>query len=207
VEEGQRLLVSELNHRVKNTLAIVNSIAAQTLHETAETAQARAAFIARIGALAAAHDVLTRHNWSGAQIGEIAAAVLEPHLDAGSVRIAPGGSDPVLAPQSAVALSIVLHELAANSMKYGALSTPSGAVDFGWEVGRSRGRPSLTLRWQERGGPPVTAPRHKGFGSRYIERGWAASGDTDVRIDYQANGLVCTLVTRRREKSPATAEW
>jgi PAS domain S-box-containing protein len=206
-EEDQRILIGELNHRVKNTLAIVNSIAAQSLRDAADPADARMAFIARIGALAEAHDVLTRRSWSGAELGEIAAAVLRPHLLAEGERISLGGPSVALSPPSAVALSMVLHELATNAAKYGALSTSRGAVDVAWEIDESGGRPALTLRWREHGGPRVAPPARQGFGSRYIERGWAASGDTEVGIDYRPEGLVCTLVTRRRDPASAAAPW
>jgi PAS domain S-box-containing protein len=206
-EEAQQVLISELNHRVKNTLAIVNSIAAQTLRDAADPAHARTAFLARIGALAEAHDVLTRRNWSGARLGEIAAAVLQPHIAAQSKRITFEGPEVSLSPQSAVALSMVLHELATNALKYGALSSASGSVVLEWRFEEPTCRSELTLCWRESGGPKVTPPQRKGFGSRCIERGWAASGDTEVHLEFQPEGLVCTLVTRRREAASLGEEW
>jgi PAS domain S-box-containing protein len=182
-EDHLKLLLNELNHRVKNTLAIVQSIAALTLKEA--DPGARAAFEERLLNLSAVHDLLTDENWDSASL----ASVVRTSLRAARERVSFEGEDLRLRPKSAVALSMALHELGTNALKYGALSTERGSVTVRWSAGDGRFR----LRWEEKGGPAVAPPRDRGFGSRMIERGLAAELQGDVRIDWQPRGVVCTI--------------
>ena len=182
-EDHLRLLLNELNHRVKNTLAIVQSIAALTLKDT--DAATRAAFEERLLTLSAAHNLLTDESWQGADI----ASVVRASLRTARERISFGGEALRLRPKSAVALSMALHELGTNALKYGALSREGGAVSVHWTVRDGRFR----LRWEETGGPAVSTPGHRGFGSRMIERGLATELQGEVRIDWRPEGVVCTI--------------
>ena len=182
-ENHLKLLVNELNHRVKNTLAIVQSIATLTLKDVDPVV--RAAFEQRLLTLSAAHGLLTDESWDGAHL----AAVARASLRAAHERISFEGEDLRLKPKSAVALSMALHELGTNALKYGALSVEQGSVAVRWSTGGDRFR----LRWEERGGPPVSPPTHRGFGSRMIERGLAAELRGEARIDWRPEGVVCTI--------------
>lgn len=195
-EVVRRLLVDELNHRVKNTLATVQSLAAQSLRRlTGEDAQAgRATFEARILALARAHDVLTRENWAGADLRDVVAEVIRPYGEAGSHRFTVQGQGLRLLPRTALALSMALHELCTNAVKYGALSTAAGRVEIRWcvEDGHENG-PRLALTWREQDGPSVTHPDRRGFGSRLIERGLASELGGAAQIRFEPSGVTCVL--------------
>ncbi|WP_148219479.1 sensor histidine kinase [Azospirillum sp. B510] len=198
-EERQLLLLEELNHRVKNTLAMVQSIARQTLRAAPSVEAFPDAFQSRLRALAQAHDLLTRRHWQGASLSEIAALTLEPHVDAGRVRV--GGPPVTLATGVAVSLHLAFHELATNAAKYGALSVENGRVDLDWRVARPAPGPSirdedggaLVLLWRESGGPRVEPPTRRGFGSRLIERGLAHELDGDVVLAFDPAGVQCRL--------------
>jgi two-component sensor histidine kinase len=191
-EEHQRLLINELNHRVKNTLATVQSIAGQTLRNAPTMEEAKTALEGRLLALSRAHDVLTRENWEGAELREIAAQALEPYSNCAEDRLHLSGPKVRLPPRMALALAMVLQELATNAVKYGALSNATGEVRVTWWVaGGSRGR--LGLHWEESGGPPVQAPVRRGFGTRLIERSLAHDLDGAVRIEFAATGVTCTV--------------
>lgn len=192
-EEHQRLLINELNHRVKNTLAIVQSVAAQTFKGDAADRAARQAFESRLAALAAAHDVLTADNWESASMIEVAQkAGVGCGADPGQMRIE--GPDIRLAPRTAVSLSMALHELCTNAVKYGSLSTGAGSVAVSWEVNHSSNGPELHLKWVEEGGPKVSPPTKRGFGSRMIERGLASELGGNVQLQFLPQGVQC-LVT------------
>ena len=196
-EESQRhqqLLINELNHRVKNTLAIIQSIAMQTLRRDDTPPQVREAFMARLLALANAHDILTAENWESAELGEVLAKAVDMHQQDGRRdRVSLAGPAIRLTPKTAVALAMAIHELATNAAKYGALSVEAGTVEIQWDVSTSDDTQALCLTWTERDGPPVPLPTHRGFGSRLIERGLAAELDGSVRIDYRPEGVVCTI--------------
>ncbi|HEU0133741.1 MAG TPA: HWE histidine kinase domain-containing protein, partial [Allosphingosinicella sp.] len=168
-EEHQRLLINELNHRVKNTLASVQGIAFQTLRGEVSLAEARARFEARLMALSRAHNLLTEEHWGGASLERVVKDALE-HLGGESGRFEVRGEPLRLAPRAALALAMALHELGTNALKYGALSVEAGRVSIGWEQDGDR----LGLQWRETGGPRVEAPGRRGFGTRLIERGLAA---------------------------------
>jgi PAS domain S-box-containing protein len=186
-ERRQRLLVSELNHRVKNILAIIQAIAHQSFRPGVDQAAARAVFENRLAALSSAHDLLTEENWEAASLRRVVSDSLAavPRPD----RIAIRGPDLALTPKTAVSLAMALHELATNAMKYGALSNDEGTITIRWSIAESR----LHLEWREAGGPPVVPPSGRGFGSRMIERGLAAELAGKVTIDFPPTGLVCTV--------------
>lgn len=196
-QEHQELLINELNHRVKNTLATVQAFITQTLRTAASLPEAREAITARLIALAKAHDVLTAECWESADLAQIVADALRVHAGDGH-RCTWQGNPVRVAPRIALALSMMLHELATNAVKYGALSNASGTVAVSWALSSTEGRVPcanlrLALRWRECGGPPVTPPTRRGFGSRMIERGLANELSGDVHIHYEPAGVVCTL--------------
>ncbi len=187
----QRLLVNELNHRVKNTLATVQAIAAQSLRDPDVAPEARERFLARLMALASANDVLVARTWSGATLHSVAAQMARPHGD--GERFAIEGPDVHLAPQTATAMALGLHELATNAAKYGALSTPDGRVSLSWTVDGKDEFRRLRLTWRERGGPAVGKPGPSGFGSRLIKRGLASELRAEVKLAFEPAGVVFTL--------------
>ncbi len=185
-----RLLVNELNHRVKNSLATIQAIAGQTFHAARSLPAAQEAFTARIIALSEAHDVLTRENWEGADLMDVIDRLTALH--GGGDRFVLDGPPVRLSPRPALSLSMALHELATNAVKYGALSRPGGQILLSWSVDYAA-VPRLTLSWIERGGPPVETPTRRGFGSRLIERGLAAELSGEARIEFRPEGVVCTI--------------
>ncbi len=192
-EEQRTLLINELNHRVKNTLATVQSIAAQTLRNAGTAHEAKEALEGRLMALARAHDVLTTENWEGAELKDIVAQALEPYRALGEDRLTMKGPELRLSPRIALALSMALQELTTNAVKHGALSNATGRVDIVWDVPRSESGSRLHLRWQESGGPPVQPPTRQGFGSRLIERSLARELDGNVQITFHPEGVLCTV--------------
>ncbi|MGF9761428.1 PAS domain S-box protein [Microvirga sp. 0TCS3.31] len=192
-EERQRLLINELNHRVKNTLATVQSLAAQSFRDLGATNGPNfTAFQERLFALARAHDILTRDNWEGAELRDIVGEVIEPYCRQSSGRCDIDGPRVRLTPSMALALSMAVHELATNAAKYGALSVSEGQVSISWSVIPGQPR-QLTLCWQERGGPAVMPPARKGFGTRLIERSLAHELAGEVSLAYVPTGVVCTV--------------
>ena len=185
-ERQQKLLLDELNHRVKNTLATVQSIASQTLRTAPDPAAFREAFEARLMALSATHDLLTATSWRSAQLRDVLLSEVQPH---GAERYSLSGPDVALAPAPAVALGLLAHELSTNAAKYGALSVPEGRVSVDWRVEGG----TLDLAWRETGGPPVTPPQRRGFGSRLIERSLEGALGGAAELDFAAAGLVCRV--------------
>jgi PAS domain S-box-containing protein len=188
-DEKQSLLINELNHRVKNTLATVQSIAAQSLRSAASAEQGRAALDERLLALSRAHDVLTRESWEGAELSEIVALAVSPYIGSDPARIALDGPSVRLAPRMALAIAMALQELATNAAKYGALSAPLGQLSILW----TRKADVIHLRWEEKGGPRVEPPLRRGFGSRLIERSLAAELGGEAAIDFAPGGVICTI--------------
>lgn len=185
-EEHQRLLINELNHRVKNTLATVQAIAFQTLKGDIPLAEARARFEARLLALSRAHNLLTDQNWEGASLERVVADAVE-HL--ASDRFEISGAPLWLAPRAALALALAFHELTTNAAKYGALSNDEGRVVIGWSVEGD----TLRLGWKEQGGPAVCEPGGRGFGTRLIERGLTADLGGGARLLFEPSGLRCAI--------------
>ncbi len=191
-DEQRTLLINELNHRVKNTLAMVQSLAMQTLRNTERSEQARAMLDSRLAALSRAHDLLTSQNWEGASMREVVSRALAPfQLEDGRLRI--DGPDVRVTPKQALSLSIALHELATNAAKYGAFSNAAGAVSVEWVRERRDDAEQLKLVWSERGGPQVTPPTHTGFGSRLIERNLAHDLAGVARINYHRDGVTAEI--------------
>jgi PAS domain S-box-containing protein len=187
-EEHQRLLINELNHRVKNTLASVQAIAFQTLRGEVPLVEARAQFEARLMALSAAHNLLTEENWVGASLERVVKDSTE-HLAGDSRRFDVAGEPLRLAPRAALALAMALHELGTNAAKYGALAAEAGRVAIAWTMDGER----LHLEWRESGGPPVEAPTRRGFGSRLIERGLEADLGGRAALHFERGGLRCEI--------------
>ena len=192
-EEHQQLLINELNHRVKNTLATVQSIATQTLRGSTTPVETREALESRLFALSRTHNVLTRGNWEGALLHEIVDDVIAPYSSGREGRLRCRGGRVYLVPRMALALSMAVHELATNAARYGALSNGSGEVHLTWMVNQTSMTPLLLMRWEEKGGPAVKPPSRKGFGSRLIERSLAHDLNGEVRIEYAPTGLVCSV--------------
>ena len=195
-EAHLKLLLEELNHRVKNTLAIVQSIATQTFRGDADPQEARRRFEDRLLALSGTHDILTREGWQRASLREVVDEAIAPHCGVDPARFEIDGPEVVIRPKHAVALAMALHELCTNAAKFGALSTPDGRIAIGWRVAdRGDGR-WLSLAWRERGGPPVPAPTRRGFGSRLVEQGLAHDLGGAARIDFKPTGLECRIEAR-----------
>lgn len=199
-EEHLRLLVNELNHRVKNTLATVQSLAAQSFqrpgtHDADTLAAARGAFEARLFALARGHDVLTRENWEGANLSDVIHEATAPYRDLaeGRGRIEMNGPDLRVSPPMALSLSMTLHELCTNALKYGALSVPAGRIDISWKILEASVGQRLVMQWEEKDGPPVVPPTRTGFGSRLIQHGLARELNGTVTLAYEPSGVVCTI--------------
>jgi PAS domain S-box-containing protein len=192
-EEHLRLLVNELNHRVKNTLTTVQSIASQTLRNAPTTSAARSAIEQRLLALSRAHDVLTRENWEGANLREVVCQAIEPYQAQSEGRFDVHGYNVRLPPQMALAIAMALQELCTNAVKYGALSNETGRVGITWTLWNSPDGSRLEMCWEELGGPPVSPPQRRGFGTRLIERSLAQELHGEVRIEFAPTGVVCSL--------------
>ena len=190
--QGQlRLLINELNHRVKNTLATVQSMAVQTLRGEVDLGVAYKKFEARLLGLSEVHDILTRERWHGAALREVAERAMRPFFSGDADRVRFDGPEVRLQPAPALNLALVFHELSTNAVKYGALSVDGGRVDLTWSA-ESDDR--LRLVWVESGGPPVAAPTRKGFGTRLIERGLRGDLRGSASLVYNPGGLTCEMV-------------
>ncbi|MNX88719.1 Blue-light-activated histidine kinase [compost metagenome] len=204
-EEQRLLLLNELNHRVKNTLAAVQSVAEQTLRSAGVTEAVRRELAERFIALSRAHNVLVDENWAGADLGALVIEAIRPY-DRQPSPFEVAGPRTWLHPSQAVALSLVLHELITNAAKYGALSVETGRVNLSWNLGSDgAGRRSLVLLWRESGGPRVTPPKRWGFGTRLIEKSFSR-GEGETRIDYRVEGLQCSLSLNLIEDGPGRAK-
>jgi PAS domain S-box-containing protein len=190
VEDRLRQMVNELNHRVKNTLATVQSIASHTLRG-ADRALGRT-LEARLMALASAHDVLTREEWEGANLTDVIAGALTPYGGVEDSRFHVSGPTLRLLPRAAVALAMGLHELVTNALKFGSLSVGGGQVDIRWAIVQAA-PPRLHMIWSERNGPPVTPPVERGFGTRLIERSLAQDLGGTAQITFAAEGIICVI--------------
>jgi PAS domain S-box-containing protein len=189
-EERQNLLIKELNHRVKNTLATVQSIVHQILRKDAIHGDTRHRITERLIALSSAHDVLTRQSWQHADLMEVIREAIRPFTDPQAPRIELAGPPVRLTPNVAVALAMALHELGANAVRYGSLSAPSGHVRISWRVAEAGG---LELEWRERGGPIIVGPpTETGFGSRLLE-GLIADLGKAAELEFTPTGVVCRL--------------
>ena len=199
-EARQKLLLDELNHRVKNTLATVQSIAAQSLRGATDPAQVYEKLEARLLGLSQAHDVLTRERWHGADLREVAERALAPFDSTpGTVRVS--GPKVWLPPAPALTMALIFHELATNAVKYGALSRAGGHVDLAWSL--TEDGQAWTLIWAESGGPPTEPPTRKGFCTRLIERGLSGELRGSASVAYRPNGLTWTMRARTAARGDA----
>ena len=189
-EAQQRFLMGELSHRVKNILAVVVSIARQTLRNASTMEEASEALLSRINALASAHDVLMQHHWASAELTSLVAGAMQLHDTERQVVVS--GPDLRLGPQAALSIALVLHELGTNAVKYGALSDTAGRVNISWTKEMQADEPILVLRWRETGGPPVAPPAQTGFGSRLIKHSLSSFGS--VTMEYAPSGLILDFV-------------
>jgi two-component system, chemotaxis family, CheB/CheR fusion protein len=209
-EEHREILVGELNHRVKNTLAIVSAIASQTLGGAVSLESAKESFASRLLVLSRAHDLLMHGNWSGTDLTSVVKATIEPH-QGGQSRFRVEGPFVPLQPSLALTFSLAIHELCTNAAKYGALSVQDGFVDIVWQVQGDVENASLQLTWTESGGPTVSTPTRKGFGSRLIERALAVELTGEVHVVYNTSGVICTidapLPPGHLEVEPFDANW
>ena len=193
------LLIEELNHRVKNTLAILQAIAVQTFRSA--TRSEREKFEGRLGALAEAHNLLSQERWQGSELSEVIARVLQPYVLNNPNRIKMFGPRVPLTPRLAVVLSMIVHEIATNAAKYGALSNDVGQITLDWEILDEAGARKLRLIWTEAGGPPVVAPVQRGFGSRLIERSARDQLGGEATVDFLPRGVVYTVLCSLEEPS------
>jgi PAS domain S-box-containing protein len=189
-EAQQRLLMQELSHRVKNSLAMVQAIASNTLRNATSLESAREAFSQRLAALARAHDLLVGGNWANAALSELVESIVG--IQGQPERFLREGPEVMLGSKAALALTLILHELATNAVKYGSLSNAGGRVRLTWRLDEIDGEPQFRLRWQEEGGPEVAPPTRRGFGSRLIERTFpTVKGNAELA--YPPTGVVFTL--------------
>ncbi|WP_244639641.1 PAS domain-containing protein [Aureimonas endophytica] len=189
-ERHRELLVNELNHRVKNTLAVVQSIAMQSFKDERVPNQARQAFQGRLLALSDAHNLLTQESWETAPLSLVVEGALRPFREGNRFDVQ--GPKVRVGPKASVSLTLAFHELCTNAVKYGALSAPEGHVTIAWSV-TGHPQPTLTIRWVESGGPEVRPPERPGFGSRLVSRGLAAELGGAVELLYPPTGVVCEI--------------
>lgn len=189
--EGHReLLVNELNHRVKNTLASVQAIVWRGLRNSGAVPEARQSIDARLQALSNAHNVLSRKNWEGAHLEDVIRSILEPYAGPHSTRLRLDGPDVALRPRVAIALAMIVNELATNAAKYGALSPGGGVVSIAWAmVGETR----LKLEWIETGGPPTRPPTQTGYGTKFIERAAVDELSGSYIASFPPEGMRCVI--------------
>ncbi len=188
-EQHQRLLVDELNHRVKNMLAVVISLATQTLRRAGTLEEFSGAFLGRVHALTAAYALLSRESWSSVSLQEVVTEELRPFMAGDRTNITIAGPTVPLDPRGALALGMAIHELATNAAKYGALSVSEGDVSVTWAVERDGDQDHLVLDWVEQNGPPVVAPAKQGFGTVLIERGLAHDLSGEAKIAFLPDGV------------------
>ncbi len=188
------LLIEELNHRVKNTLAILQSIATQTFRSASRAEREK--FEGRLGALVEAHNLLSTDKWQGSDLQDVVSRVLRPYLlNNTAERVKMFGPRVPLSPRLALVLSMILHEMATNAAKYGALSNDTGMVTLDWEILEEGAAPKLRMIWTEAGGPEVVAPVQRGFGSRLIERSARDQLGGEASVDFLPHGVVYTVIS------------
>ena len=192
-EEQLKLLVAELSHRVKNTLAMVMSIVRRTASGSGTVEDYEAALVSRLRALSDAHALLFESNWGETDLRQVLERTLHPFRPAGAADISISGPTVALEPKAALALSLIFHELVSNALKFGSLSTETGKVVIEWQAIADGGRPFVRFSWREAGGPPVEEPAEGGFGNRLITRSVEYELDGSAKMSYLPSGLVCDL--------------
>jgi two-component system CheB/CheR fusion protein len=188
-QEHLQFLISELSHRVKNTLAVVQAMARLSFTDDTPRDEAVEAFTARLSALSAAHDLLVKSDWRGALLKDLAEKQLAPYA-LENRRIAMDGPDVFLPPDLATPLGLVVHELAANALKYGALSSKAGTVNLEWAFKPDGAEPEFQFCWREAGGPKVQPSAKQGFGSYLIQNGLP---DAKIALDFKPEGLLYSV--------------
>ena len=202
-ERTLEMLLREQQHRVKNTLAVVQSLASQTARSSLSLADFTDAFQGRLRSLSRAHDALAETRWEGAELRDLLLAALSPWRDRHGERLRLRGEPLLLAPQAALALGMIFHELATNAVKYGALASQGGCIEVGWQVEPHADGERLILTWSETGGPQIRAPGRRGFGTRLIERSVAHELGGEASLSFDAPGLSCVVRVPLR---PATVQ-
>lgn len=209
-EEHQSLLINELNHRVKNTLAIVQGLAMQSFRRAESVEAASRTFTARLMTLARAHSLLTQNNRETAALADTVRAEVEATAGAGAERVHISGPAADLEPEAAMSFAMIIHELSTNAIKYGALSAEMGRIDVTWTLAEADDHREITLDWRESGGPTVVPPTRRGFGSRLIQRGIASALKSEVVQEFKPEGLHSRFVSRHASAGlgtfPAAAE-
>jgi PAS domain S-box-containing protein len=191
-EAQHRMLLAELDHRVKNTLATVQSVAMQTLRTATSPQSFTESFAARLLALSVAHDLLRRGGWRQTSLVDLVADMLAPFDGEDRIRVT--GPAVAVGPYSAFALGMAFHELATNAAKYGALSVATGRVEVAWRLQPDAEGELVTMTWRERGGPPAVPPRRKGFGTRLIQSGLAHQLRAAVEMRFGPAGFECDIL-------------
>jgi two-component sensor histidine kinase len=190
-EEHRRLLTNELNHRVKNTLAVVQSIAGQTIRNATTLAEAGQTLSSRLVSLAKAHDMLTQRDWSGADLTDLVTASVKPHAPIERFQIS--GEPAWLPPNIALSMALAFHELTTNAIKYGSLSNATGKVSVRWKLVGQKHHRRLELEWREHGGPPVAIDRKTGFGTQLLNRVFDTGSSGRVELTFERSGLACEM--------------
>lgn len=193
-DEQRVLLLNELNHRINNTLVTVQSLVEQTLRATDLDRVVRENLTARLRALSRAHAALMEHNWAGADLADLVTATLEPYRREPDDPFDINGPSVRISPQQAVSFSLILHELATNAMKHGALSAPDGRVAVDWNLSvDDTGARRMTFLWAESGGPPVQPPTRRGFGSRLLDRSFPPGSGGEAKAELLPGGARCAI--------------
>jgi two-component system CheB/CheR fusion protein len=191
-EEQLRVLVAELNHRVKNMLTVIVSVATQTLKHSDDVEAARKAFLERLHAMARSYELVSRDQWSEVSLHDVVHQEIEPYRTGRDDRVVIDGPAVSLKPRLALSLGMIIHELGTNSVKYGSLSVADGSLEISWATERRSGN-SLVLDWIERGGPPVGKPPQRGFGLSLIEREVSHGLGGKAKIEFEERGLRVNL--------------
>ena len=192
-EQHQRLLVDELNHRVKNMLAVVISIARQTLRRADTLEDFETSYMGRVHALSAAYSLLSLEGWQKVRLGTLLLEELRPFVSPNGANVHLEGPDVLLEPRAALSLGLAIHELTTNAVKHGALSALDGNVRIAWHVDGAADGEFLTLRWSEAGGPKVSPPTRRGFGMTLIERGLRQDMSAEVSVEFPPDGVTAVL--------------
>jgi two-component system CheB/CheR fusion protein len=186
-------LVGELQHRVKNILATVSSLAVRMTRSSGSIEEFSSAFLGRLIAMGAMHEMLSARGWVGADLRKLMVTAIVPYVQRGKDNYSATGPAVLLRPNAAATLGMVFHELATNAVKYGSLSVPNGRIDLSWEVEDSPGGQRLTINWAERNGPRVHPPKHDGFGSIFVERSVEFELEGTVGLEFEPSGVQCTI--------------
>ncbi len=194
VDEHRQFLSNELEHRIKNTLAVVGAIISQTFRVSASKDEALEMVLARVVALSHAHDILTATSWAGAPIGDVVEGALAPHRS-NDRQFRISGPTLLLSARRALSLALAIHELATNAGKYGALSYDGAYIEISWSVGGASSGGGFRFDWREVAGPPVTKPKRRGFGSRLIERVFASDFGGAAGIEFASSGVHCWVIS------------